>query len=211
MNIVGIDPSLTRAGVAVISNQNQQMDGQQIHPIVKPILLRCCGRDGRKNEPYQMRSRRVRKQVRDILDLALAAGVPDLAVIEAPIYGGTFLPSYFDRAGLFHGIYGALDARNIPVAVIPPTTGHQFTTGKGRPAKDGAESKRIILEAVRELMPDAKIANHDIAEALGYALMGAMAVGLALPFRARRWQLEAVHVSTWPTIDGRPGQLADNG
>lgn len=198
--IVGLDLSLRSAGVAGVSDAtNADHIG-----IAWPYVTRTCGRDGRKGEDYQRRSRRVRKQTRDVLALALDTTTPDLVVIEGPIYAGTMMPSYFDRAGLFHGVYGALDARNIPIAVVSPTTGHQFVTGKGSLPKQPDRLKAHILDHMRRLVPDVTVANPDIADALGLAYMGALSLGLRLPWRPHRWQYEAVYTASWP--HGRPVQ-----
>lgn len=190
--VVGLDLSLTNAGIAVVADSRRA-------GVAWPFLLRTCGRDGHKGEDYRRRSRRVRKQVRDITDILAACGRPDLVVIEGPIYGGTFLPSYFDRAILFGGVYAYFDARDIPIAVVPPATGHMFTTGKGSMPKNPEALKPAIVAAVSAMVPGVAVADHDIADALGYAFMGAMALGVALPFRARRWQHEAVRNVVWPS------------
>lgn len=191
--IAGLDLSLVNAGVVVVTDDSG---------IACPTILESCGRDGREGETYRQRSRRVRKQVHDVLQLLEPAGKLDMAVIEGPIYAGKFLPSYFDRAILWGGVYGALDARNVPIAVIPPTTGHTFTTGKGSMPKDPKAFKALILSSVRKLLPDTNIASHDVADAAGLALMGAMSLGITMPFRAQRWQYEAVHTAVWP--HGKP-------
>lgn len=197
--VVGLDLSLVNAGVAAVSTDRHDHAG-----IAWPWYLRCCGRDGHKGEDYRKRSRRVRKQTRDVCALLEPVGRPDLVVIEGPIYGGTIMPSYFDRAALFHGVYGYLDARDIPIAVVSPTNGHLFTTGKGSLPNDPERLKELIVECVRAMVPGVSIANHDIADALGLAFMGAMSLGLAVPFRPHRWQYEAVYTPAWP--HGRPVQ-----
>lgn len=191
--IAGLDLSLVNAGVVVVTDATD---------VAYPTIIQSCGRDGREGETYKQRSRRIRKQVHDVLQILEPAGKLDMAVIEGPIYGGNFTGSYFDRAILWGGVYGALDARNVPVAVIPPTTGHIFTTGKGSMPKDPKAFKAIILSSVRKLLPHANIANHDVADAAGLALMGAMSLGVPMPFRAQRWQYEAVHTAVWP--HGKP-------
>jgi len=197
--ILGLDLSLTRAGIAVVD------DTRDDHPgIAWPWYLRCCGRDGNKDEGYRERSRRVRTQSHNVMSLLEPVGDIDLAVIEGPIYGGKILPSYFDRAALFHAVYGALDHRRIPIAVVSPTTGHMFTTGKGSMPKDPDALKGMILAAVRAMVPTVRVANHDIADALGYAFMGGMSLGLKMPFRPQRWQYSSVYTPVWP--HGQPRQ-----
>lgn len=195
--VVGLDLSLVNAGVAAVSTERHDHVG-----IAWPWYLRSVGEEGRKGDDYRKRSRRVRRQTRAVMDLLEPIGRPDLAVIEGPIYGGTIMPSYFDRAALFHGVYGNLDARGIPIAVVSPTTGHLFTTGKGSLPGDPEALKALIVESVRAMVPEVSIANHDIADALGLAFMGAMSLGLRVPWRPRRWQFEAVFTPAWP--HGRP-------
>lgn len=190
--VVGLDLSLVNSGVVVVR------DDVSIERAACPVLLRSCGRKGREGENYRTRSRRVRKQVRDVLDLLIPVGLIDLAVIEGPIYAGNFTGSYFDRAGVWHGVFGALDARNIPIAVIPPTTGHIFTTGKGSLPKDPKAFKPLIVRSVAEMLPGVSIPDDDVADAAGLALMGAMSLGIPMPFRIRRWHAEAVHTAIWP-------------
>ncbi|WP_431231504.1 hypothetical protein ACQ856_18250 [Mycolicibacterium psychrotolerans] len=198
--VVGLDLSLTNAGIAGVSD-TLYADHQGI---AWPGHLRCCGRDGSKDEGYRERSRRVRTQAAHVMKQLEPLGKIDLAVIEGPIYGGTIMPSYFDRAGLFHAVYGQLDYRKIPVAIISPTSGHMFTTGKGSMPKNPELLKPLILESVRALVPDVFVANHDIADALGYAFMGGMSLGMRMPFRPKARHHHQVHTATWP--HGRPVQ-----
>lgn len=197
--VAGLDLSLVNAGIAGIADDRVDHAG-----IAWPWHLRCCGRDGDKDEGYRERSRRVRRQAADVMKHLEPLGHIDLAVIEGPIYGGTIYPSYFDRAALFHAVYGALDARKIPVAVVSPTTGHMFTTGKGSLPKDPERLKGLILDCVRAMVPDVFVANHDIADALGLAFMGGMSLGMKMPFRPQRWQYSSVYTPTWP--HGQPIQ-----
>ncbi|ABW88462.1 RuvC-like resolvase [Mycobacterium phage Hail] len=196
--VVGLDLSLTSAGIAVVSD-DRQADRMGV---AWPWHLRCCGETGSKDDDYRRRSRRVRRQSAAVMRLLEPAGHIDLAVIEGPIYGGNFMPSYFDRAALFHAVYGALDSRKVPIAVISPTAGHVFTTGKGSLPKDPKRLKGLILDSVRALVPDVHVANDDIADALGLAFMGAMSLGVRMPFRPLRRHHEQVHTTTWP--HGRP-------
>src|SRR5689334_15548923 len=171
--VVGLDLSLTSAGIVVVG----EIDG-----VAAPILMRCIGEAGKKTDTYAQRSRRIRTQCRAIVECLAAVErnencAPALAVIEGPLYGVKTLPSYFDRAGLFHGVFGALDARRVPIAVVPPTTGHQFSTGVAH------ADKKLIVANVSRWWPGVRIANDDIADAAALALMGAMHLGVRTPFR----------------------------
>lgn len=198
--IVGLDPSLTSFGIAIVGAEDRGV----------PSLLRSVGEEGRKEDAknYPKRMRRIGRQKADVIRIVEANTGWDiaLAVMEGPIYGGSFTGNYFDRAILFGGVYSAFSSRNIPIAIIPPTTGHTFTTGKGSMPKDPKAFKPLILSSVRALVPDHYVANDDIADALGLAFMGQMALGHRPPFRPQRWQHAAVHGSQWP--HGAPKPLA---
>jgi Holliday junction resolvasome RuvABC endonuclease subunit len=197
--IVGLDLSLTSSGIAILSDclpTAQAVPAHQQGYDVAPAVLRSVGEDGKRADSYRTRSRRVRRQCAAIMRILDPYLGTVLALVEGPIYAGKVLPSYFDRAGLFHGVFGALDARGIPIAVVSPTTGHQFVTGKGH-----ADKSDIVVEASK-WWPDVFVHNDDEADALGYAAMGAMHVGLKLPFRPRARHYNAVATVDWPKVGG---------
>lgn len=198
-HIVGLDLSLTSTGIAALSTSPPAV---KVCGDVAPVLLRSVGEDGRRDDSYQVRSRRVRRQCAAImrtLDDADILGDIALAVIEGPIYAGKMLPSYFDRAILFGGVFGALDAAGVPIVVVPSTTGHQFVTGKGH-----AQKADIVAE-VKTWWPELRVHNDDEADALGYAVMGAMHLGFNLPFRPWTRHHNAVHTVCWPKLRGSDG------
>lgn len=193
-HIVGLDLSLTSAGVAVLSTVISTRYAEKGHQL-EPVLLRCYGEDGSENATYQQRSRRVRRQIGGLRTVLKGFDIA-LAVIEGPIYAGKILPSYFDRAGLFHGVYGFLDAWNIPIAVIPNNTGHQFVTGRGRPVD---KAKTDVVEETRKWWPGGpRVHNSDEGDALGLALMGAMHLGFKPPFRPGARHYHAIACAEWP-------------
>lgn len=198
--VVGLDLSLTSAGIAGLTTNTEARPG-----ILWPAVLECVGRDGHKGEDYRRRNRRVRAQTGKVIAALDRLGPIDLVAIEGPIYAGNVKPSYFDRAALFHFVYGALDARNIPIAVIPPTTGHVFTTGVGSLPKDPKRLKALIVESMRATVPDIRLgANDDLADALGLAFMAGMARGAKLPFLPRQRHYNAVYTATWPKGEEPP-------
>lgn len=196
--IVGLDLSLVRTGIAVLSTLPPAV---KVCGDVAPVLLRSVGEDGTRADSYQVRSRRVRRQCTAVMGILGKLGDDIvLAVVEGPIYGMKVLPSYFDRAGLWHGVYGALDAARIPVAVVSPTTSHQFMTGRAH------AEKAALVEETSTWWPQPRgplrVDNHDEADALGLAVMGAMHLRMTLPFRPRRRHHNAVHAVEWPKLRG---------
>lgn len=176
--VLGIDPSLRSTGLAVLT------DG-------RPTALHSIGYGGHDGDSYATRSRRVRAVCHSVIEWALRDGPPDLAVIEGPAYG-QFLPSTFDRSGLWHGLFGALDAKKVPVAVVPPQTRAKWATGSGR------AEKGEVLGNVREWFNGVKVLNHDIADAAVLALMGAFHLGEAMPFAVKPRHYAGLEAAAWP-------------
>lgn len=195
MIVAGIDPSLTNCGIAILQHGTPRMGTSVGH----------AGKDGAS---YDNRSDRIVSQARAILaaiETTLAAGRPDqrvkfyldqhldLAVIEGPAYGQN-LPSNHDRAGLWWGLYSALRAKKIPTAVVNPATRAKWATGSGR------AEKRDVLAAVRAWWPDHTIRNHDIADALVLAAIGAHHLGDPMPFPVKDRHTLSLEAINWPSI-----------
>lgn len=91
-----------------------------------------------------------------------------LAVIEAPSFGSQHGLQH-ERAGLHWRVIRGLVAREIPIAVCPPTTLKKAITGSGR------ASKQDLQDAVAALYPKqglGKVSEHE-ADAVGLAILGA--------------------------------------
>ena len=178
--IVGIDPSLTSAGVAVLRGG-------------KPVHLSHHGYSGHSGASYQMRSRRVRKQVLDVCAIIRDhTAYPDLVVIEEHPYAVRACGAEFDRSGLWHGIFGQLDYLGWPIAVVHPGTHKRWITGCG------AAKKREVVETMRAWYPGQPIANDDEADALGHALIGAFHLGDPMPFPVKDRHHSGLEKVVWP-------------
>jgi Holliday junction resolvasome RuvABC endonuclease subunit len=180
MIVVGIDPSLTSAGVAILKN------GQPTH-------VSHHGFAGHNGATYQTRSRRIRHQCTNVTRAALTHGQPDLVVIEEHPYAVRISAGEFDRSGLWHGIYGAIDAREIPIVVIHPGTHKKWLTGRGD------AKKRDIIDNIAEWWTDLAIANDDEADALGLALIGAFHLGDPMPFTVKPRHTTGLEKVPWPS------------
>ena len=179
MIVAGVDPSLTSAGIAILT------DG-------KPTLLTSIGHKGHNAASYEQRGRRISSQCHAIMNAICArqwTAQPDLAVIEGPAYSQN-LPSASDRHGLFWGLICALSRRKIPLAVVTPTARCAFATGKGR-----AEKRTVLAEGRAAF--GLRVTNHDIADAAFLAAMGALHLG-DQPFTPRRRHIEGLTKITWP-------------
>ena len=179
MIVCGLDPSLTSAGVAILR------DGWPIH-------VSTHGLKGHDGASYQSRNRRVRWTCRQILD-AVAEHAPDLVMIEGPSYGSKF-GAAFDRAGLWHGLYAALDAKRIPVGVVAPKTRATWATGNGN------ADKPAVLAVVRHWWPTWPLGDRDYdkADALVLAAIGAHHLGDPMPFDTKPRHTTGLEKVQWP-------------
>lgn len=177
MIVAGIDPSLTSAGVAILDSGT-------------PVHVSHHGYPGHNGATWQTRSRRIRWTCNQILG-ALAGYQLDLAVIEGPAYGAHH-GAQFDRSGLWHGLYAALDAQNTPVAVVAPQTRAKWATGTAR------AQKRDVLDAVRTWYPDQTITCDDEADAIVLALQGALRLKDPMPFTTKPRHHTALENIAWP-------------
>ncbi len=169
---------LTRTGIAVLT------DG-------RPTLIRSIGHGGRNGDNYDQRSRRITSQCRAILDI-IAPHTPHLALIEDQLYHGPMLPSALDRAALWWGVYSAL-RRRMPIAVINPATLKVWTTGKGN------AEKLDMLNTTRLWYREA-ISNHDEADSIALATIGAYHCGDPLPFEPKARHATALEKVQWPEV-----------
>lgn len=202
MIVCGIDPSLTSTGIAILR------DGL-------PCMLHSLGHKGSDADTWLMRSRRIVSQTRAVVNaigLAVAPvqtaaeliphdwGQVDLAVIEGPSYGSQY-GDQFDRAALWHGLFSALSAKRVPIAVVSPKTRAKWATGKDVEG-NGDSKKPEVLAAVRDEWPDvrAHIRNDDIADALTLAAMGALYLGEPLPISAHKWRVKGLEAVAWPKV-----------
>jgi Holliday junction resolvasome RuvABC endonuclease subunit len=177
---------LTNTGIAVLVNG-------------APAALRSVGHGSRNGRDYSHRSDRIVSQCRAVMDCLCDKQrniIPgfvtfDLAVIEGPAYGEN-LPSNHDRAGLWWGLFSALRARQIATAVVPPATAKLWATGRGN-ARKGE-----MLTTARTWWPGVKIGDHDQADALALALIGAFKLGDPMPFEVKDRHHAGLEKVAWP-------------
>jgi Holliday junction resolvasome RuvABC endonuclease subunit len=186
MIVVGLDLSLTSAGIAILR------DGELAAP------LRSVGSDVASN--YDQRRRRITSHTTAIMEAIgrskwpISGGKPDLAVIEGPSYGSQF-GDQFDRAALWWGVYAALasKAHKIPIAVIAPNSLKLWWTG------DGTADKLRMLDTARARVRPA-VSDHDQADALALAYAGAWRLGDPVPFEPCERSVAALERVEWPVI-----------
>lgn len=192
MNVVGVDPSLTCSGVALV----------EWHPgtsFPEPRWETWRARAAKpEHASLEGTRRRIRVMLREIL--AFVPARLDLAAVEGPSFGSrTALSLADERAGLRWMLIDQLMARG-PVVVIAPTSREALALGGTMPrGTSPAVRKRTVLDAVQALVPAAHIPNHDVADAVALAAAGAHYLGLPLPYSAA--QSKAHARVAWPTAD----------
>lgn len=161
--VIGLDLSLTSTGLALVE------DGEL-------TAWHCIKSKGKKDATIEQTAERIDRIEAEIFDtlvgwISTSAGVgrrlihyPDLAVIEAPSFGSKG-GSAHERGGLWWAVARELNARQIPMLKLAPTSRAKFITGNGR------ADKHDVLKLARQRW-HMDIPNHDVADAAGLAQWG---------------------------------------
>jgi len=181
VNVLGVDPSVTTTGAAVVS-----FDGLGA---VRWATWRAVWREQVPRTLERERAR-LRFHVREVL--ALVPDVLDLAVVEGPSMRSRFSGKPDERAGLRWMLIDQLFGR-CPVVAVAPATRALLAAGSG------SASKEAVLDAVRASTPDAHVPDHNVADAVALATAGAAWLGLPVPYTAA--QRDGLAAVPWP-FDG---------
>lgn len=157
--VVGLDPSLTRTGIAVLD----------VYDRPTPVL-RCVESTGKKGDDWETRYLRIASLTGRIVD-AVPSGA--LVLIESPSYASASTSSH-DRSGLWWRVYGRLSERGCQILTVAPSQRMKYATGKGNAPKDA-----VLAAAVRRY-PGIDIKNNDEADAVVLLAMGLRLVGRAI-------------------------------
>ncbi|PTR42045.1 Holliday junction resolvasome RuvABC endonuclease subunit [Rhodococcus sp. OK611] len=164
--IVGLDPSLTAAGIAVVKHPRHADTPN------RPRLA-AVGAQGHRGATLPERSIRVGEQAERILR-AMPATVC-LVMIEAlPLVppNPNAASLFQERAALVLRVVEYLTKRRIPVVDVNVATLKLWATGNGR------AEKTAVLEAMQTLWPHAEIGDNDNkSDALALATIGAQRLG----------------------------------
>lgn len=188
--VVGLDLSMTRTGIGVITETSK---GPRISTGVAVST-------GKRADTLISRHERLTKLGAEILHHCPGPGVlPSqtcLAVVEGTITG--MGGSALDRNALWWFVVGGLLRREIPVAVVAPTSVKLAITGSGK------ADKAAVAASMKDMWPDLVIGSSDVADAAGLAHLGAVALGWDVKTLARH---KAVKWSDWPEF-GLEGDVA---
>lgn len=170
--ILGIDPSLTSTGLALVEG-------------------------GRVVQTQRVKSKKAgHARIDEILDaiwnIGPDKGALDLKVgIEGPAMGakGRSVVQIF---GLWWVIAHQLHTWSLPYYVVPPSNLKIYATGNG-----GADKDSVLL-AVDRRYPDAHVGGNDVADALVIAAIGARHHGEPLESSMPANHLRALDGVQWP-------------
>lgn len=177
--VIGIDPSLTRTGIAT------------------PAGLRSIKSEGREDATLEDRALRLHNLNLDIL-IAVFDGKPlgddVLVVIEAPSLGQGRQRGTMDRVGLWWMIVDSLIMEpGVAVAQVTPSQRMKYATGDGRADKDE------VLAAVIKRFPDHDVRSNDEADALVFRAIGMDYLGAPLAVMPAR-NREVLTAIKWPEV-----------
>lgn len=182
--VCGLDLSLTSTGIALVMGDP---------PIKVHAETFAVGTTGRLKDDVATRAARLSHLARDIVDSA--DGV-DLVVVEGPSIGSMH-GSQHDRSGLWWLVVSRLWLRDVPVAVVPPTTLKKWATGRGN------ADKSAVSVAVSRMWPEVAAETNDEWDALAAATMGAQHLGLNVPTLGRHAEsLTKVEWPVFPDVEG---------
>lgn len=159
MTVVGLDLSLTGAGIAIIRERG---------------AYEVCryGYGLPSAAPLGYRGNRIQLITRSIIgDIDNELAQPELVAIEDMPYGATGAGT-IDRAGLWWAVVIDLQNRGIPVVQVNVSTLKIYATGKG--TKVGKDE---VMLAIARRYPDAPIESNDEADAFALAAIAARALG----------------------------------
>lgn len=179
--VVGIDPSLTSTGVALVTK-----DGAHVRRIQS---------SGKRNDTIADRAQRIGRITGDLAPTTLFHPANDwldrctLAVIEKPAPSRGSQASKIDLYWLWGRVVEVAIRQCAGVALVPPSTRAKWATGKGN------ADKGAVAAAITRLRPDVELSCSDEADALCLALMGAQALGWT---GGAQYRHDALAACEWP-------------
>lgn len=159
--VLGVDPSLTVTGVALV----EWREGY-----AEPSWSTWRGRAVKpENSTVRASRRRARLMLTEIL--ALVPERLDLSVIEGPSMRSRHAGLADERSGLRWMLVDQLMARG-PVVLVSPKTRAKLATGNGN------ADKKQVLAAMRAALPGVRIPDDNVADGAALAVAGAHFLGL---------------------------------
>ena len=174
MKVLGIDPSLTSTGLALVEG------GRVIR--TERVRSKLKGHE------------RVREILIAIRNLAIDDDEVDIVGIEGPAFRakGSSVVQIF---GLWGIITHKLWEWKVPYYVVPPSNRMKYATGKGQISKD--EVLAAVIDRYRDLV---QVTGNDVADALIVAAMGARHFEEPLESSLPQTHLKALEGVQWTAL-----------
>lgn len=184
--ILGIDPSLTSTGVAILD--------MGAAPSMRTVRIQSAPPKRAKGDktPVSLAERYARlRAIGDEL-MPYVVDTTTLALVEGPSYASAGAGTW-DRAGNWWHLVSRLQARRIPVAMVPPTVRAKWATGSG------AAGKSPVAVHLSRMWPDLDFGlSDDEWDAVCLASIGGQHLGwLPTDLARHREQLGKV---AWPEL-----------
>lgn len=179
MDVLAVDPSLTKTGLAKVVNGQLVVD--RIETETSPTLEGTSVRLG------YIVGRTLR-----------FAPERCLSVIEAPYVpkGGKAAGSVPERGALFWMLVNQLLRRG-PVVQVRTTSRAMYATSNGR------AEKAEVLAAMRAAFPGVRFRDDNEADAAALAAMGSRFLGLPIDGPISKKQVQAMTSTVWPLMKER--------
>lgn len=168
-SIIGLDLSLTGAGVAIIREE-----------VADPALsarsrfeVHRYGYGLKADATLLDRGQRINHTANKVVSEVLRSS-PELVMIEDMPYGATGAGT-IDRGALWWRVVIDLQVMQVPIVQVNVSSLKIYATGKGN--KIGKDE---VMLAIARRYPDAPISSNDEADAFGLAAMGARLLGRPL-------------------------------
>jgi Holliday junction resolvasome RuvABC endonuclease subunit len=158
MHALGIDPSLTKTGLAAVDLATREWG---------TALIKSEGHKGDNLNARWLRMVNIRLRIKQAIE-SLGDNIL-IAAIEGPSYNSKF-GSPWDRGGLWWMIVDDLRGQGIPVALVPPPNRAMYATGNG-----GSGKAAVFRESVKRYPVNQ--ADHNVGDAVVIAAMAARWTG----------------------------------
>lgn len=177
MIVVGVDPSSTSTGVAVLDTEDLL--------VIETHTVKSAGRT---KDSWAARSERI---IRTADQVAAMVPAPAHVVMEAPSLGQRAQSGVVDRMGLWWRLFWRFKSELGGLTLVPPASRAKYATGKGNAAKDA------VMLAVAKRYPQATITGNDEADAVALAAIGARLAGHPIEDSLPKTHLEALTALTY--------------
>lgn len=166
MIVTGLDLSLTRTGMARIVTQGRGVESVALQSVTSQP----------GGSSVEARLDRMGAIASEVADFVLPGS---LVVIEAPAYSRQ-AGARHERSGLWWLVARMAKAKGCRLVECSPTARQRYAVGRA----GSAVKKEHVWSAMRESFPQVLIANHDEADGLVLAALGARLIGFPVDAHA---------------------------